>query len=148
MVLPREIQAMRRTVIALGVLLLATVVPAQAQNTKFDGAWKVTLTCPPHNDHEGTKGYTHVFPAEVKNGQLQGVHGQEGEPGWHLLQGKISPDGNATLMLDGIVNSPDHAIGRGPKGKPYSYKVRAKFEQTSGTGQRTGGRVCEFRFAR
>lgn len=139
---------MRHAAIAIGVLLLVDLIPAQAQDTKFDGAWQVTLTCPPHNDEEGTKGYTHVFPAEVKNGQFRGVHGKEGEPGWHLLHGAISPDGNATLKLDGIVNSPEHAIGRSPKGKAYSYNVRARFEQASGTGQRMSGRVCEFRFAR
>ncbi len=139
---------MQRIVIALVASLLVAFVPAHAQDAKFDGTWKVTLTCPPHNDEEGTKGYTHIFPAEIKGGQLLGVHGKEGEPGWHLLQGKISPDGDATLKLDGIVNSPDHAIGRSPKGKPYSYRVRAKFEQASGTGERMSGRVCTFRFVR
>jgi hypothetical protein len=121
---------------------------AHAQTTTFDGAWDVTLTCPPHNDGEGTKGYTHFFPADVKNGELRAVYGKEGEPGWQFLHGKISPDGTATLTLDGIVNSPEHAIGRSSKGKPFSYKVRARFEQSSGTGQRLSGRVCEFRFAR
>jgi hypothetical protein len=139
---------MRRTVMTLAAFFLSALVPAHAQNTKFDGAWNVVLTCPPHNDEEGTKGYTHMFPAEVKNGQLQGVHGKEGEPGWHFLHGDISPNGTATLQLDGIVNSPDHAIGRSPKGKTYSYRVQAKFDQASGTGQRMSGRVCEFRFTR
>jgi hypothetical protein len=60
---------MRNTTVGLAALLLVAVTPAQAQNTVFDGAWTVTLTCPPHNDAEGTKGYTHVFPAEVKYGQ-------------------------------------------------------------------------------
>ena len=75
---------MRNIVVALAAVLLVAATPVQAQSTPFDGAWTVTLTCPPHNDEEGTKGYTHIFPAEVKSGQLQGVYGKEGEPGWHV----------------------------------------------------------------
>ncbi len=121
---------------------------AVAQPTKFDGAWNVTLTCPPVNDADGTKGYTHMFTAEVKDGQLLGLYGKEGELGSQRLSGHISADGTADLRLDGIVNNPEYAIGKSPRGKPFTYKVRAKFERTSGTGQRTSGRICEFRFSR
>jgi hypothetical protein len=53
---------MRSTFTAVTVVLVATLAQAQAQTSGFDGAWNVTLTCPPANDTEGTKGYTHLFP--------------------------------------------------------------------------------------
>jgi hypothetical protein len=120
-----------------------------AATTKFDGRWKVTLTCPAQSDDEGgIKGYTHVFPADVKNGQLRGVHGTEGEPSYHLLQGTIAPDGSAALRMDGIVNRSDYAAKHAARGKPYTWRVTARFEPTSGTGVRAGSRPCEFRFDR
>lgn len=127
------------------------VVPAaQAaeEASAFDGRWDVTLTCPPHNEDEDAKGYVHRFPAEVKGGVFRGTHGAEGEPSWHLLTGSIAPDGRAALQLDGIVGNPDYAVGQAFRGKPYSYRVRATFEATSGSGQRIGKRKCDFRFQR
>jgi len=121
---------------------------ALAQPSNFDGAWNVTLTCPPHNEDDEAKGYTHRFPGQVTNGQLRAVHGVEGEPGWHLLTGTIAPDGSATLRLEGIVNNPDHAINHAQRGKAYKYRVKALFEQSSGSGQRLTGRLCQFRFSR
>jgi len=134
------------------ILLTAVIsgVPAMAgaQANSFDGTWNVTLTCPPTSEKEGAKGYTHKFPAEVKDGHLLGGYGKEGELGWQRLQGQIGADGSADLTLDGIVSNTDYAIGRSPTGKAFRYQVRATFEWSVGTGQRTSGRVCEFRFAR
>lgn len=132
------------------VVVLATIAAAaHGQESKFDGAWNVTMTCPPHNaTDDDAKGYTHRFTAEVRAGRMRGTHGKEGEPGWHLLHGKINEDGSATLRLDGIVNDPKYAINEAERGKEYSYRIKAQFEPGSGTGQRLTGRVCEFRFTR
>lgn len=114
----------------------------------FDGRWEVTLTCPPHHEDDNAKGYVHRFPAEVKDAVLRGVHGAEGQPGWHLLTGTIAQDGSAELALDGIVNNPDYSINDAYRGKVYRYRVRATFEPASGSGQRVGKRKCSFRFDR
>ncbi len=116
--------------------------------TAFDGRWEVTLTCPPHHEDDDAKGYVHRFPAEIRNGMLRGVHGTEGQPSWHLLAGKISSDGDAELTLQGIVNNPSYAVNNAHRGKPYSYRVRATFEGSGGSGQRIGKRKCSFRFDR
>jgi len=128
--------------------LVAAPVHAAEDSSAFDGRWDVTLTCPPHNEDEDAKGYVHRFPVDVKGGLLRGTHGSEGEPGWHLLTGKIAPDGRAALRLDGIVNNPNYAVGHAFRGKPYNYNVRATFEGAGGNGQRVGKRHCEFRFER
>jgi hypothetical protein len=140
------------------MVLLLSAAPASAQTgdaggtaatTKFDGRWRVTLTCPAQSDDEGgIKGYTHVFLADVKNGQLRGVHGTEGELSYHLLQGTIAADGSAALRMDGIVNRSDYASKHAARGKPYTWRVTGKFEPTTGTGVRAGSRPCEFRFDR
>src|SRR4249920_1757772 len=128
--------------------LLAVFGAAHAKPSQFDGAWNVTLTCPPHNEDDEAKGYTQHFPGEVVEGQMRAVYGVEGEPGWHLLTGPINPDGSATLSLEGIVNSPEHAINHAQRGKAYKYKVKAQFKQSSGSGERLTGRVCQFQFSR
>ena len=103
------------------------------------------MTCPPHNaEDDDAKGYTHRFPAEVQKSRIRGTHGKEGEPGWHHIHGKIDEDGTATLRLDGIVNNPKYAINEAQRGKEYSYRIKAKFEASSGVGQRLTGRLCEF----
>ena len=134
--------------IALAAVALAGPALAGAQATSFDGAWNVTLACPPHSGDDDAKGYTHRFPGEVTNGQMRAVHGAEGEPGWHLVTGRIAPDGSATLQVDGVVNNEKYAINNAQRGKAYKYKVKARFEGTQGSGERLTGRVCHFTFSR
>ena len=135
--------------VAAAVAASAVATSVAAQATPFDGAWKVTLSCPPHNaSDDDAKGYTHRFPGEVTNGQLRAVHGKEGEPGWHLVTGRIAADGSSTLQVDGIVNNEKYAINNAQRGKTYKYRVKAQFDAASGSGERLTGRVCHFTFAR
>ena len=150
---PRKVSLQMRRVSSLFaaiVLLAVHRAPfAIGENvTPFDGLWNVTLTCPPHNEDEDAKGYVHRFPAVVKAGMFRGTHATEGQPGWHLLSGAIGQDGSATLKLEGIVNNPDYSVNHAFRGKAYAYRVRAKFEPSSGIGQRVGKRKCEFQFKR
>jgi len=124
-------------------------VPCSAQVERFEGNWNVVLTCPAHQAaDDDARGYTHRFPAKVTDGQFAGTYGTEGEIGYHHLHGTIRPDGTANLRLDGIVNNPNHAIRKAQRGKPYTYRVSARFDESSGNGQRQTGRHCEFKFSR
>lgn len=145
---PVRLRAQPLRVVAC-LLIAACPGGAHAQTERFDGLWKVELTCPAHQSaDDDARGYTHRFTARVTGGELQGTHGTEGEPGYHLLRGKIAADGSATLRLDGIVNNPNYAIRKAQRGKPYNYRVSAQFEDAAGLGQRMTGRACEFRFTR
>jgi len=136
-------------VVASMAIAPSATVSAGAGASAFDGRWDVTLTCPPLLDEDDdAKGYVQHFQAEIKDGILRGTHGTEGQPSWHLLTGTVPPDGNAMLRLDGIVKNADYAVNHAERGKSYTYRVRAKFEQSSGSGQRVGKRKCEFRFKR
>ena len=133
----------------LAAACLVAAGPAPAAPATFDGTWTGTLTCPPHDtEADDARGYTHRFQVAVADGELSGTHGAAGEPGYHLLHGRIDADGTAALRLDGIVNNPRFAINKAQRGKPYSYRVKAHFDATSGEGRRQTGRVCTFRFAR
>jgi hypothetical protein len=137
-------------IVDLVLAFAAAAAPAlvSAQASPFDGAWNVTLACPPHSGDDDAKGYTHRFPGEVANGQMRAVHGKEGEPGWHLVTGSIAADGSATLHVEGIVNNEKYAINNAQRGKFYKYRVRAQFDRASGSGERLTGRACHFTFAR
>jgi len=128
------------------------VTPSHAQPaapSAFDGTWSVVMQCPAHNDEDDdAKGYTHRYTGQVRAGELRAVHGTEGEPGWHLLRGRIGQDGNATLRLEGVVNNPRYAINGAERGKRYSYRVKAHFDGASGSGERMTGRTCTFTFTR
>lgn len=142
--------ALRRSLypVALALLLLAAL-PAGAAPSPFDGAWEITLACPPLNDDDDdAKGYTHVFTGVIQGGELRATYGTEGEPGWHLLTGTIGAEGAAELKFDGVVKNEAYAINHAGRGKPYTYKVRAKFQATSGDGVRVGKRKCLFAFKR
>ena len=74
----------------------------------------------------------------------------------HSLTGPIGADDGAQFELElepepepeGIVNNPAYAIDDAQRGKPYSYRARARFGATEGTGSRVGKRKCQFQFNR
>jgi hypothetical protein len=116
---------------------------------KFDGNWNTKLTCPAKGD---TDGYTWVFVSVIKGGSLHGERGTSGEPGYYTIDGAIKEDGSAKLSANGIVASRQYARGVfAHKGETYSYDVKAKFEDATGTGTKSEGlgivgRTCTFEF--
>ena len=101
---------------------------------RFDGAWNVTVECPPH---EGASGYTIRLLAQVKDGALMAQQGGGGQPGSLTLSGKIQPDGKASIDARGTVGDPRTAANRLSQGAPYAYRVDALFEGARGVGNRT-----------
>ncbi|MEO7939008.1 MAG: hypothetical protein ABIR55_10315 [Burkholderiaceae bacterium] len=142
---------MRNIPILLAAVGALHAAPTFAQATAFDGGWNVVMSCTPHvgeDDDGDAKGYKQEFSATVVQGRLEGTYGTKDQPGWHFLRGDIKPDGSAALRLDGIVDNPKYAIKDAPRGKPYSYRVKARFEGNSGSGERMTGRACAFTFSR
>ncbi len=120
---------------------LAGAPAAHAAGT-FDGDWNVTLTCPKGAD--GASGYRYQFPVEIQQNVLHGEHGERDSRGWLALDGKLEPDGSATLVAQGLTASSPHANTQAP----YSYEVSAQFDATSGSGSRTTSRKCDFVFVK
>jgi hypothetical protein len=123
---------------------------ASVAGGKYDGNWTTHLACEAHGE---TPAYKWEFPSEVKDGNFRGQHGEEGGPGYLVIEGKIEDDGSAKLSAKGTVTQ-NHAHGVfAMKGNNYSYKIKAQFADTKGTGTRDEGagilgRACTFEFTK
>jgi hypothetical protein len=112
---------------------------------RFDGAWNVTVECPPH---QGAAGYTIRLLAQVKDGALAAQQGGGGPAGSLTLSGKIQPDGKASIDARGTVGDPRTAGNRLSQGTPYAYRVDALFDGARGVGNRTEVRPCSLTFVK
>jgi hypothetical protein len=130
-----------RLLAVLAVLILPSVTLA---GESFDGKWLTTISCENFRD---ALGYSYRFDSEVKEGNLRGLHGTEGQPGSLLIEGKIDADGGAKLYAVGRTGSKEYVPGRDtPRGTEYSYNIDAHFKGAKGTGTRVEGRPCSFQF--
>src|ERR1700689_602073 len=109
---------------ALLALIAYPIVGAWAA-PPFDGYWGVTLDCP--NDASGATGYTMDFRAEVRDSVFHGQNRTPGTPGSFALDGKIEPDGSASLTVNGRTGQSFYTVGHVPPNTPYSYHVTARF---------------------
>ena len=113
---------------------------------RFDGAWSVTVECPAH---QGASGYGVRLFAQVKDGVLTGQTAGSGQqPGALALNGKIQPDGKASIEARGTVGNPQHTANRLTQGTPYGYRVDALFEGARGVGHRVEVRPCNLTFVK
>jgi len=118
---------------------------------RFDGKWLTKLACPAKGN---TEGYTWQFASAIQNSNFRGEHGTAGDPGYLLIEGKIAEDGSAKLSATGIAASRKYTRGVfAHKGEDYSYNIKAKFQDTEGTGTRDAGlgvvgRPCTFDFVK
>jgi hypothetical protein len=116
---------------------------------RFDGAWTIAIKCSDHTEGKTVaRGYAFQFSAEVKDGVLLGQHKAKGAPGSLTLVGKIQADGAAELKANGVTDEPEFSINNISKGTPYGYRIKARFEDSRGTGSRVDGRACDFSFAK
>ena len=136
-----------RPVVICALLLLPGAAVAGGQ---YDGNWTTHMACEAHGE---TPAYKFVFPSTIKDNNFHGQHGEEGGPGYLVIEGKIADDGNAKLSAKGTVTQ-NHAHGVfAMKGNNYSYNIKAQFEDTKGTGTREEGagilgRPCSFEFVK
>ena len=119
-----------------------------ASTTAFDGDWQVTMTCPDNTEKSAARGYKRQFPAQVKNGVLQGEIGVAESAGWLRIEGPIDADGSARLDARGRTGEPDFAVQHPPPSSPYSFHIDARFDGARGSGRRLEQRACNFVFER
>lgn len=132
----------RAFLIAPGLVLLPV---ASSHASSFDGAWSVLQVC--DSTEDGARRYRWRYDAIVKHGHLVGQYRLKGQRPSLTLEGKVEPDGSATLLAEGLSANPDYNIAFPlPQGR-ISFRVTAKFEGTMGTG-RVGIRGCKFTFSK
>ena len=141
---------MRSAVRVAAVCALLLLPGAAIAGGRYDGDWVTHLACEAHGE---TPAYKFLFPSTIKDGNFHGQHGEEGGPGYLVIDGKIADDGSAKLTAKGKVTQ-NHAHGVfAMKGDNYSYNIKAQFEDTKGTGTRDEGagilgRSCTFEFVK
>jgi hypothetical protein len=97
--------------------------------------------------------YQWTFQSAIANGVFHGQHGEEGGPGYLVIDGPINNDGSAKLKAKGTVQAGKAGLVTQLKGNKYDYNIEAKFTDTTGTGTRDKGagilgRPCDFSFAK
>ena len=141
-------------------LLLSAVAAALAQTPAvsnsqrgvghFDGSWTTKMAC---DASEHMPAYSWTFVSTISNSAFHGQHGEEGGPGYLVVDGPINTDGSAKLHAKGKVQSGKAGIVTQLKGNKYDYYIEAKFTDTTGAGKRDAGagilgRPCTFEFTK
>jgi hypothetical protein len=117
---------------------------------KYDGNWTTSLACEAHGE---TAAYKWTFPSTIKDNVYHAQHGEQGGPGYLVIDGKIADDGSAKLQAKGTVTHNNAHGVFAMKGNNYSYDIKAQFTETTGTGTRNEGagilgRPCTFEFTK
>ena len=135
------------------VCLVAACAPllwAQASGPHFDGTWTTTMAC---DASSYMPAYKWTFPSTIANGSFHGQHGEQGGPGYLIIDGPINNDGSAKLHAKGTVQPGKAGLVTELKGNKYDYYIEARFTDTTGTGARDKGagilgRPCDFHFTK
>jgi len=136
--------------VCLAMACVPALLWAQSAGGRFDGTWTTNMSC---DASTHMPAYTWTFVSTITNGILHGQHGEEGGPGYLVVDGPIGTDGSAKLHAKGTVQSGKAGIVTQLKGNKYDYNIEAKFTDTSGTGKRDEGagilgRPCTFQFTK
>ncbi len=131
------------------VVICAPLLGA-AQTGRYDGAWTTSMAC---DASEHMPAYKWTFPSTIANGAFHAQHGEEGGPGYLVIDGPINSDGSAKFHAKGTVQRGKAGIVTQLKGNKYDYNIEAKFTDTTGTGKRDEGagilgRPCSFEFTK
>ena len=135
---------------AVWLVAIGMPVLVAAQAGHYDGAWKTTMSCEASNYMPA---YNWTFVSTIANGSFHGQHGEEGGPGYLVIDGPIKNDGTAKLHAKGTVQPGKAGLVTQMKGNKYDYNIEAKFTDTTGTGKRDAGagilgRPCTFEFTK
>ena len=118
---------------------------ATGRGRDFDGRWDVTVSCA---NSGNVKGYVRSLSATVTDGAFHAEDQSTGKPNWLLIDGKIAPDGKATLTAKGLSGDAAYSVGGVKAGSPYAYTIDAQFERIRGKGKRNELRPCTLSFAK
>ena len=129
------------------LVMIFTPVTLAAQTGHYDGACNTSMSC---DASSRMPAYKWTFVSTVTNGVL---HGQQGGPGYMVIDGPIKSDGSAKLHAKGTVEPGKAGVVTQLKGNKYDYNVEAKFTDATGTGKRDEGagilgRPCAFEFTK
>ncbi len=136
--------------LSIALICAPALLLAQSAGGPFDGTWTTNMSC---DASEHMPAYTWTFVSTITNSTFHGQHGEEGGPGYMVMDGTIGANGSAKLHAKGKVSAGKAGLITQMKGNKYDYYVDAKFDGTSGTGKREEGagilgRPCSFEFTK
>jgi len=139
-----------RKAVSLALLGTPLLLGAQSAAGSFDGNWNTTMAC---DASTHMPAYQWTFLSTISNGTFHGQHGEQGGPGYLVIDGSVHSDGTAKLHAKGTVQAGKAGIVTELKGNKYDYNIEAKFTDTTGTGTRDEGagilgRPCSFQFTK
>ncbi len=137
-------------ILCLALACTPALVCGQTAGGPFDGTWTTNMSC---DASTHMPAYTWTFVSTITNSSYHGQHGEEGGPGYMVIEGTINADGSAKLHAKGTVQSGKAGLITQMKGNKYDYYVEAKFSATTGSGKRDEGagilgRPCSFEFTK
>jgi hypothetical protein len=123
---------------------------SQSAGGRYDGNWKTSMSCEASTHMPA---YQWTFISTITNGAFHGQHGEQGGPGYLVIDGPINSDGSAKLHAKGTVQAGKAGFVTELKGNKYDYNIEAKFTESSGAGKRDEGagilgRPCTFQFTK
>jgi hypothetical protein len=139
-----------RRFLCLAAVCFPALLGAQPATSRFDGNWTTTMACEASTHMPA---YKWTFPSSITNGAFHGQHGEQGGPGYLVVDGPIKDDGTAKLHAKGTVTAGKAGFVTELKGNKYDYNIEAQFTEASGTGKRDEGagilgRPCTFEFTK
>ena len=108
--------------VCLAMACVPALLWAQSAGGRFDGTWTTNMSC---DASTHMPAYTWTFISTITNGILHGQHGEEGGPGYLVVDGPIGTDGSAKLHAKGTVQSGKAGIVTQLKGNKYDYYIDA-----------------------
>ena len=118
-------------------------LPPNPRTSAFDGNWLAILKCPAW---AGGKSYALQFDVRVENSILRGERGVKGKPDSRTLDGKIRPDGSASIRERGLTGATAFT-GIAP-GTLFDLGLSGQFDGEHGNAKRTFGRPCTYEFTK
>jgi hypothetical protein len=145
----RSFMTIKRAVY-LAAACVPTLLWAQSPGANFDGTWTTTMAC---DASTHMPAYQWTFVSTIASNTFHAQHGEEGGPGYLVIDGPVKPDGSAKLHAKGTVQAGKAGLVTQLKGNKYDYYIEATFSGNSGTGKRDEGagilgRPCSFQFTK
>ena len=123
--------------LSIALICAPALLLAQSAGGPFDGTWTTNMSC---DASEHMPAYTWTFVSTITNSTFHGQHGEEGGPGYMVMDGTIGANGSAKLHAKGKVSAGKAGLITQMKGNKYDYYVDAKFD--GHFGNRQAGRGC------
>jgi class 3 adenylate cyclase len=117
------------------------VEPKAAAAARYDGDWRLNLSCPPYGSAPARESNT---VASISSGKVAAAFGRDGTPGYFNVGGTIDKDDSLVLQGEGVSGLHSRHYGR-----EFTIFIPGRFDAGAYRGEgKFGGRRCVITLAR